>query len=142
MVVAVPAHKHITIAVANAVPLNKRPTIDELNDPKAICMAPIKADALPAFFSIGARATVAIFGKIRPWHANMENNKNMSEYIFNISKCDPTAIIIPKNNWSGRAKLKICMLVNLFNIMAFNWLALIIPEAIMAKTQPNCCSFN
>ena len=44
-----------------------KPTIAEANAPNPICMAPIKADALPACFVNGAMDKAAALGKLKPW---------------------------------------------------------------------------
>lgn len=84
--VATPAQQHMTIAMAKALPVNNNPTREELKDPMAICKAPINAEALPAPFSIGRNATVAMLGKIRPWQASIKNKRKINEYMFNKSK--------------------------------------------------------
>lgn len=44
----------------------------DANAPSPICKVPIKAEALPAFFSKGARASADAFGLMKPKQAKKE----------------------------------------------------------------------
>ncbi len=55
---------------------NKLITADA-NAPKPICKAPIKADALPAFFVNGAKDKADAFGLMKPRHAKNNAMKVM-----------------------------------------------------------------
>lgn len=61
------AQQAIMPVMGKAVPLLKKLTIAEVSAPKPICTAPIKADALPAFFVKGAIDKADELGKVNPW---------------------------------------------------------------------------
>lgn len=59
-------HKAITDTMGMAVPLLNALTEMDDKAPIVICMPPINAEALPAFFSKGAIDRAEVLGKIKP----------------------------------------------------------------------------
>jgi hypothetical protein len=74
------AQAHITAAIGIAVPLFKILTKAVEIAPIPSCMAPISADAVPAFLVNGAKESAEEFGKANPWVLRKTQIKKMVEY--------------------------------------------------------------
>ena len=74
------AHRAITAAIGNAVPLVKTLTIPDVRAPTASCIAPINADAVPAFLLKGAIESADELGNTKPWQLKKRSIKNIVEY--------------------------------------------------------------
>ena len=60
--------------------LTKTPTAKDTKAPKPSCIAPIKAEALPAFLEKGARVSPAVLGFEIPRQARNKNNITIVPY--------------------------------------------------------------
>lgn len=112
----------------------------ELIVPIPICIAPSRADAVPAFLSKGVKDKADEFGNVKPWHARKQNMQITRPVTLNASNIVPVHIITAVVTWHIKAILIIWLLVNLRSNTEFTWLAMIRPIAIMANIHPYCCS--
>ena len=80
MVKLVIAQKHITIDIGIAVPLLNILTSAVETAPKPNCIAPIKADAVPALPEKGASERAEELGNANPCVLRNTQIKNMVEY--------------------------------------------------------------
>ena len=71
------AQHAITPAIGNAVSLCNMLTNAEVKAPIPNWIAPIKAEAEPAFLLNGAIQSAEEFGKIKPWQLKKINIRNM-----------------------------------------------------------------
>ena len=74
------AQHAITPAIGSAVSLCKMLTIAELNAPMPNWIAPIKAEAEPAFLVKGAIDNAEEFGKVNPWQLKKIKMRNTVAY--------------------------------------------------------------
>ena len=74
------AHAAIIPAIGNAVPSVKILTMPDVSAPTANCIAPINADAVPAFLLKGAIESADELGNTNPWQLKKMRIKNMVEY--------------------------------------------------------------
>src|SRR5258708_38419772 len=65
------------VIIGGAVPLLKAPMPTEANAPIPICIAPRRAEALPAFLEKGARDRAAALGLVKPRQAKKTKIKKM-----------------------------------------------------------------
>src|SRR5438477_3836908 len=91
MVRAVDAHNSMINPIGNAIVLLKTLTSAELNVPTPIWMAPIKAEAVPAFFEKGANDKAEELGKVNPWQLRKQKIQATIPNTFKTFK------IIPKH---------------------------------------------
>ena len=99
-------------------------------------MAPINAEALPAFLAKGARVSPAVFGLVIPKHVRNKNNMPIVSY-------RPKRVFIANNrntilitDCEIKAAKIICSLLNLFKNTELSWLPIIRLKDIKANIQP------
>ncbi len=73
------AQAAITPAMGIAVSLCKKLTSADVKAPIPNCIAPIRAEALPAFVVKGAIESAEEFGNVKPWQLRKINMRNMLE---------------------------------------------------------------
>ena len=100
--------------------LTKIPTANEAKAPNPNCIAPIKADALPAFLEKGARVSPAVLGFDIPKQARNRNNMVIVPYKPNKPFIASIRNIITMTDCVIKAPKIICSLLNLFNKTEFN----------------------
>ena len=76
--------------------------------PNAICMAPIKAEAEPAFFVNGAIESAEAFGKANPWQLRNNAMSAMVLYKFSKLKAVPASNTIPTRVCTIKVTNAIC----------------------------------
>ena len=108
----------------------------DTTDPIHIWNAPKRADAVPAFFSNGAKANADVFGLVMPTQHNTKNIMAMVPTSPRMFCTDPTTnkteiITIPIS-----ATLTICALLYRFTKKLFTWLEPIKPTERIAKIHP------
>ena len=112
------------------------PTAKDANAPKPNWIAPIKAEALPAFLLNGANVNPAVLGFEIPKHAKKINKKPMVSYNPNKSFIAVIKNKITTIHCVTRAPNIIFSLENHLNKTEFNWLAQIKLKDIKAKIHP------
>lgn len=66
--------------------VTKTPTATEAKAPNPICIAPMTAEALPAFFSNGANDNAVVFGLQKPKHPKNRKSIAITPYKLKKSK--------------------------------------------------------
>jgi len=84
------------------------PIMAAANAPKAIWIAPIKAEAVPAFFVKGAMESADEFGKANPWQLRNREMSTIVLYKFNQLKAVPANNNIPTNVCTLKVTSVIC----------------------------------
>jgi hypothetical protein len=74
------AQAHITAVIGIAVPLFKILTKAVETAPIPSCIAPIKAEAVPAFLVNGSKESAEVLGNAKPWVLRKIHIKKMVEY--------------------------------------------------------------
>ena len=138
MVNAVAEQPNMVNVMGAAALLLKTLTMAELVVPTPICIAPNKAEAVPAFFSKGINDNAEALGKVKPWHARKQNMQATMPVIVNTCSKTPVHITMAVITWHINAILMIWLLENLRSNKEFSWLAMINPSAMMANINPYC----
>lgn len=71
------AQEAITPVIGSAVSLCRKLTRADVKAPIPSCIAPISADALPAFVVKGAIESAEEFGNVKPWQLRKINMRNI-----------------------------------------------------------------
>ena len=98
----------------------KTPTVKDTNAPKPNCIAPINADALPAFLAKGARVSPAVFGLEIPKQDKNKNNITIVPYKPKTLFIDRIRNNITITDCEIKAPKIICSLLNRRNSKEFN----------------------
>ena len=103
--------------------------------PKAICIQPKRAEALPASCRIGDSAMAEVFGKIKPYPNRKKKISANSTGRVNRLRLNTDTIQIPIKACQILAHLEISALVHFFRNQRFNWVANTMAEATKAKAK-------
>src|ERR1700683_2441357 len=105
------AQHTITPVMGNAVWLLKKLTMAVASEPIPICIAPNKAEALPAVAVKGASERADEFGKVNPWQHRKMKMRNTVLYNSIRPVIAPIKSREPVMLWQNKATLIICSLL-------------------------------
>ena len=127
---------HIVMTIGKDVLVFRNPKSNDVMAPNPICTAPIKAEALPAYFEKGAKAIADVFGAVKPTHAKIINKNKMKKgkviHAFKMKSKKMKAASV----CTTKAVIAICWLSKRRSKKLFTWLALIKPTDKKAKIHP------
>ena len=123
-------------AMGTALRLSKKLTLNEASAPRPNCIAPINADAVPAFLAKGASESAEAFGLVVPTQQSKINIIQMVPASPNQPFIAPIINIKVVINCTARAANIICSLLNFLSNRLFTWLDPINPIESPAKIHP------